>query len=82
MSMQFDKSVNPVPRTIWPGASGTRYEFEHFAINGVSFNPVSGVYIFCKQGIDQRSTRYMSERRTTLGAVLPMNFFLIINGIT
>ena len=47
-------SVNPTPRLVWWGLSGTSYEFEHFALGNVTFNPVGGVYIFCRQATDGR----------------------------
>ncbi len=47
-------SVNPVPRLTWHGASGTAYEFEHFALGGVTWNAVGGVYIFCRLATDGR----------------------------
>lgn len=46
-------AVNTLDRIIWTGASGRRYEFEHFAIGQVTWNPVGGVYIFCRQGADR-----------------------------
>jgi hypothetical protein len=46
------RSVNPSPRLTWRGASGTAYEFEHFKLAAVTFNPVAGVYIFCHQRQD------------------------------
>jgi hypothetical protein len=52
MSTQPYQSVNPVPRLIWTGVSGTRYEFQNFKLGNVTFNPVAGVYIFCRQGTD------------------------------
>ena len=33
----------------WRGASGQSYTFETYPV-GTVFNPVSGVYIFCRQG--------------------------------
>ena len=47
MNILYDRSVSPVQRVFWTGLSGTRYEFQHFPI-GTVFNPVGGVYIFCK----------------------------------
>ena len=35
--------------TTWRGASGQSYTFKTYP-DGTAFNPVSGVYIFCKQG--------------------------------
>jgi hypothetical protein len=52
MTIQPIQNVNPTARLIWPGLSGTRYEFRHFAIGCVVFNPIGGVYIFCSQGAD------------------------------
>jgi hypothetical protein len=52
MSTLPHQSVNPTPRLFWKGASGATYEFEHFALQNVTFNPKAGVYIFCKQGTD------------------------------
>jgi hypothetical protein len=55
------QSISPGSVVIWTGASGTRYKFEHFAINGVSFNPVGGVYIFCKSSGDHWHPVYVGE---------------------
>ncbi len=68
MSTQPYQSVNPTPRLVWSGYSGTKYEFEHFALRNVSFNEVGGVYIFCYQAADGRwhaiyigETEYIGE---------------------
>lgn len=49
MSIIPNQTVNAVPKLLWRGASGTKYEFEHFKIWAVAFNAVGGVYIFCRQ---------------------------------
>jgi hypothetical protein len=45
------ESITAGSVVIWTGAGGTRYEFEHHSI-GTVFNPVRGVYIFCKSSGD------------------------------
>jgi hypothetical protein len=54
MSNPLPQNVNPVPKLLWKGISGTTYEFEHFAIRAVTFHEVAGVYIFCHQAVDGR----------------------------
>lgn len=53
--------VNPPPKLVWTGASGTRYEFENHRI-GTVFNQVPGVYIFCALTADRRwYAKYIGE---------------------
>lgn len=53
MSVPYNQSVSPFPSLIWTGASGRTYKFEHHAI-GMTFNPLGGVYIFCRLATDNR----------------------------
>jgi hypothetical protein len=54
MTNPLPQNVNPVPKVLWTGISGTTYEFEHFKIGAVTFNAVAGIYIFCHQASDNR----------------------------
>lgn len=53
MTNPLIQPVNPTPKLIWYGASGTAYELQHYRI-GTVFNAVPGVYIFCRLGADGR----------------------------
>lgn len=48
----------------WPGKSGKKYQFEIYAV-GQEFNPVSGVYIFCRiVGPDTFEALYVGETQS------------------
>jgi len=58
--------TNPVNKPFvpifWPGASGTKYEFQLAALGTINYFDVEGVYIFCKDvGSNHYSPIYVGE---------------------